>query len=68
MAVNLSPPPLLHPVAGVRIATCAAGLRYSGRPDLVVFEVVPGSEAAAVFTRNRFCAAPVSVEIGRAHV
>ena len=61
MAVNLSPPSLLHPVAGVRIATCAAGLRYSGRPDLVVFEVVPGSEAAAVFTRNRFCAAPVSV-------
>ena len=61
MAVNLSPPSLLHPVAGVRIATCAAGLRYSGRPDVVVFEVAPGSEAAAVFTRNRFCAAPVSV-------
>lgn len=61
MAVNLSPPSTLHPVAGVRIGTCAAGLRYSGRPDLVVFEVAAGSEAAAVFTRNRFCAAPVSV-------
>ncbi len=61
MAVNLSPPSVLHPVAGVRIGTCAAGLRYSGRPDLVVFEAAPGSEAAAVFTRNRFCAAPVSV-------
>ncbi len=61
MAVNLSAPATLLPVSGIRVGICAAGIRYSGRPDLVVFEAVPGTEAAAVFTRNRFCAAPVSV-------
>jgi glutamate N-acetyltransferase/amino-acid N-acetyltransferase len=61
MAVNLSAPSTLHPIAGIRIGTCAAGLRYPERRDVVVFEAAAGSEVAAVFTRNRFCAAPVSV-------
>lgn len=33
---------------------------------MVVIECVPGTEAAAVFTRNRFCAAPV--EVARKHI
>ncbi len=49
------------PIAGVRLGTASAGIRKPGRPDLVVMELVPGSECVAVFTRNAFCAAPVSV-------
>ncbi len=52
-------PPL--PVAGVRLATGAAGLRYSGRDDVALIELCEGAVAAGVFTRNRFKAAPVVV-------
>lgn len=50
-----------HPIRGVRLAAGAAGIRYQGRDDLVVMSLVPGSQCAAVFTRNAFCAAPVRV-------
>jgi glutamate N-acetyltransferase/amino-acid N-acetyltransferase len=58
MPVNL---PELYPVAGIRLGTTAAGIRKPDRRDLVLIECVPGTTAAAVFTRNRFCAAPVVV-------
>jgi glutamate N-acetyltransferase/amino-acid N-acetyltransferase len=61
MAVNLPPLPALHPVVGIRLGTAAASLRKKDRRDLVVMECSPGTTAAAVFTRNRFCAAPVQV-------
>jgi glutamate N-acetyltransferase/amino-acid N-acetyltransferase len=61
MAVGLTGLPVLHPVDGVRLAAQAAGIRYKNRTDLVLIECAPGSNAAAVFTRNRFCAAPVIV-------
>jgi glutamate N-acetyltransferase/amino-acid N-acetyltransferase len=63
MAVNLSAPraDALHPVAGVRIGVAEAGIRKSGRKDLVVFLLDEGAAAAGVFTQNRFCAAPVQV-------
>ncbi len=48
-----------RPVAGIRVAAAEAGIRYQGRPDLCLFELAPDSAVAAVFTRNRFCAAPV---------
>ncbi len=54
------------PVAGVRLAAGAAGIRYQGRNDLVLVELAPGSKCAAVFTRNAFCAAPVT--LARAHL
>jgi glutamate N-acetyltransferase/amino-acid N-acetyltransferase len=53
--------PELHPVAGFRLGTTAAGIRKPGRPDLVVMTLPEGSACAAVFTRNAFCAAPVTV-------
>jgi glutamate N-acetyltransferase/amino-acid N-acetyltransferase len=53
--------PDLLPVAGFRLGTACAGIRYPDRPDLVVMELAPGSRCAAVFTRNAFCAAPVTV-------
>ncbi|WP_456412346.1 bifunctional glutamate N-acetyltransferase/amino-acid acetyltransferase ArgJ [Thiolapillus sp.] len=49
----------VFPVAGVRLAAVAAGIRYQGRDDLALMELADGSAAAAVFTRNAFCAAPV---------
>ena len=53
--------PELLPVAGIRLGTASAGIRYPDRPDLVVLELASGSRCAAVFTQNAFCAAPVTV-------
>ncbi|MCB1750602.1 MAG: bifunctional glutamate N-acetyltransferase/amino-acid acetyltransferase ArgJ [Gammaproteobacteria bacterium] len=53
--------PAFIPVAGVRLGSAAAGIRYRDRRDLVVVELAAGSTCAAVFTRNQFCAAPVIV-------
>ncbi|MGH8688176.1 MAG: bifunctional glutamate N-acetyltransferase/amino-acid acetyltransferase ArgJ [Burkholderiales bacterium] len=63
MAVNLAPPDAaqLLPVAGVELGTSRAGIRKPGRRDLLVMRVAPGTTVAGVFTRNRFCAAPVLV-------
>ncbi len=45
---------------GFRAAGVAAGLKSTGKPDLaVVVNDGPDQTAAAVFTSNRFCAAPV---------
>jgi len=49
------------PVAGIRIGTAAAGIKYANREDLVVIEMAPASSCTAVFTKNAFCAAPVTV-------
>ncbi len=68
MPVDLAPPVLadLHAVAGVRIGVAEAGVRKPGRKDLTLFLLAPGTALAAVFTRNRFCAAPV--QVSRAHL
>ena len=61
MAVNLPPPDpaALCPVPGVGLGVATAGIRKPGRKDLLVMRLAPGAAAAGVFTRNRFCAAPV---------
>ena len=59
MAVAYPVMPPLHPVAGVRIGIASAGIKRPGRRDITLFELVEGSQCAAVFTRNAFCAAPV---------
>jgi len=51
--------PLLHSVAGARIAAVASGYRYKGRPDLVLLELAPGSALAGVFTKSLTAGAPV---------
>jgi glutamate N-acetyltransferase/amino-acid N-acetyltransferase len=48
-------------IPGIRLATAAGGIRYRGRDDLVLIELAAGGTCAAVFTRNAFCAAPVTV-------
>jgi glutamate N-acetyltransferase/amino-acid N-acetyltransferase len=61
MAVNLrTPDPAqLHPVAGVELGVAMAGVRKANRKDLLVLRLAAGSAVGGVFTRNRFCAAPV---------
>ena len=63
MPVHLTaaPPQSIHAVAGVRLGTAMAGIRKADRPDLTVMTLAEGSKVAAVFTQNRFCAAPVQV-------
>jgi len=63
MPVNLQAPDpaSLLPVAGVRIGVAMAGVRKANRRDLVLFELAPGTTVAGVFTKNRFCAAPVQL-------
>lgn len=51
----------LLPVAGIQLATAAAGIRYSDRTDLALIEIDKGSTVSAVFTQNAFCAAPVLI-------
>lgn len=61
MAVGLSQPETLIPVAGVQLATCASGIKKNGKSDVVLITFDAGSTVAAVFTKNAFCAAPVTV-------
>jgi glutamate N-acetyltransferase/amino-acid N-acetyltransferase len=53
-------------VNGVRLGTAAAGIKRADREDITLIEVCAGATAAAVFTRNQFCAAPVT--LARSHI
>ena len=48
-------------VRGVRIGVAEAGIRKANRKDLTVFLVEEGCAVGAVFTQNRYAAAPVQV-------
>ncbi|OHX21542.1 bifunctional glutamate N-acetyltransferase/amino-acid acetyltransferase ArgJ [Chromobacterium sphagni] len=63
MAVNLNPPQadLLPPLAGVELLVAEAGIKTPGRKDVLVVRLDKGNTVAGVFTRNRFCAAPVQL-------
>jgi glutamate N-acetyltransferase/amino-acid N-acetyltransferase len=63
MTVNLSAPnPAdILPVPGVRLGIAEAGIRKVGRKDLSLILLDDGSAVAGVFTKNRFCAAPVQI-------
>ena len=52
-------PPRLPPLAGARLAAAASGVRYSGRPDLMLAGFAPGTTAAGVFTRSAMASAAV---------
>ena len=51
----------LLPVDGIRLAAGSAGIYGKPRDDLALLEICDGAGTSAVFTRNRFCAAPVAV-------
>ena len=46
---------------GVRAASVTAGIKYSGNPDMVLLVFDPPATAAGVYTRNKVCAAPVTL-------
>ncbi len=49
------------PVAGVELAAAKAGIKASGSPDVALIRLAESSCTAALFTRNAFRAAPVTV-------
>ena len=51
--------PEMPAVAGVRLATGAAGIRYPGRTDVLLALFDPGTAVAGVFTRSKCPSAPV---------
>ncbi|WP_299152752.1 bifunctional glutamate N-acetyltransferase/amino-acid acetyltransferase ArgJ [uncultured Tateyamaria sp.] len=51
--------PDLPVISGVRFAAVAAGVRYSGRTDVMLAVCAPGTAIAGVFTRSATRAAPV---------
>ncbi|HQR05044.1 MAG: bifunctional glutamate N-acetyltransferase/amino-acid acetyltransferase ArgJ [Proteobacteria bacterium] len=63
MPVNYATPAAdqLHAVAGVRLGVAQAGIRKKDRYDLTLLALDEGARVAGVFTRNRFCAAPVTL-------
>lgn len=63
MAVNL--PQLqastLYEVPGIQLGYAMAGIKKAGRKDVLLITLSADTTVAGVFTRNRFCAAPVQV-------
>lgn len=46
-------------IAGIKLASLAAGIKKNAGDDLVVISIEEGANCAASFTQNAFCAAPV---------
>lgn len=61
MATGTAVFPHMPALKGVRIGVSSAGIKTPGRKDVVVFEFSPATAMAGVFTRNAFCAAPVTL-------
>ena len=51
--------PQLPEIDGVRIASGAAGVKYTGRNDVMLAELAAGTSVAGVFTRSATRSAPV---------
>ncbi|MEO6780935.1 MAG: bifunctional glutamate N-acetyltransferase/amino-acid acetyltransferase ArgJ [Bradyrhizobium sp.] len=51
--------PGMPAISGVKLATAAAGIRYSDRPDVLLAVMDKGTAVAGVFTRSKCPSAPV---------
>ena len=51
--------PEMPAIAGVRLATAAAGIRYKGRTDVLLVVMDKGTSVAGVFTKSKCPSAPV---------
>ena len=49
----------LPPLAGVRLATGAAGIKYKDRTDVLLAVLAPNTQVAGVFTQSKTASAPV---------
>ena len=61
MPVGGTSPLELKAISGIRIGTASAGISQTHRDDLTLFELGEQTRVAAVFTNNKFCAAPVTL-------
>ncbi|MCW4151673.1 bifunctional glutamate N-acetyltransferase/amino-acid acetyltransferase ArgJ [Halomonas sp. 18H] len=61
MPVGMANFPQMPRIEGLRLGTAMSGIKTAQRRDLVVIEVPEGATVAGTFTRNAFCAAPVTV-------
>jgi glutamate N-acetyltransferase/amino-acid N-acetyltransferase len=51
--------PAMPEIAGVKLATAAAGIRYKGRTDVLLAVLDAGTAVAGVFTKSKCPSAPV---------
>ena len=51
--------PDMPAIAGVKLATAAAGIRYKGRTDVLLAVMDKGTTVAGVFTKSKCPSAPV---------
>src|SRR6202163_3048418 len=51
--------PDMPAIAGVKLATAAAGIRYKGRTDVLLAVMDKGTAVAGVFTKSKCPSAPV---------
>lgn len=61
MPVGGAVPLILKAISGIRVGTASAGISQTLRDDVTVFEISESSSVAVVFTKNKFCAAPVTL-------
>jgi len=67
VAVGLGSPKSLLIVDGIRLSAIHSGIKSDPDiKDLVLIEIAENSNLAAVFTTNKFCAAPI--EVAREHL
>src|ERR1700719_583566 len=64
MSTSISPlaptdVPAMPEIAGVKLATAAAGIRYKGRTDVLLAVLDKGTAVAGVFTKSKCPSAPV---------
>ena len=64
MSIAVSPNAPTHvpdmpAIAGVKLATAAAGIRYKGRTDVLLAVMDKGTAVAGVFTQSKCPSAPV---------
>ncbi|CAG7855869.1 glutamate N-acetyltransferase / amino-acid N-acetyltransferase [biofilm metagenome] len=61
MAVGNNSFPNMPAIPGIKLGTINAGIKQTIRDDLLLIEMAEQSTCAAVFTLNKFCAAPVII-------
>jgi len=63
MPVNLVAPEKQNilPIAGIKLGVASAGIKTVGRVDLVLIELIYGTTTSSIYTKNAFCAAPVTL-------
>lgn len=66
MAVGSGALPDFLAIEGLKLSVAEAAIKKTERKDLVVMEVCPQASIAGVFTKNAFCAAPVT--LSKAHL